>query len=429
MGNLLESYKVLGVKMGAGMADITTSYRQLCRRYHPDISEDPDAEEQMKQINIAYTVLREKFRREAAFRERQPITRPARRYPATEPKTEPKRQPSDARAQAAEAQRQKATEYAAQRAAERETEREAQRAVEREVLSAEAERKAYAVLHGYFKALNTYNYANAYSFLSTHDKKHINLESFIQWRESVARLYPMREFRIAGGSSIAVVTWGGNKTYHARKFRIIITEDNYSDNATILGDVDKLVINESGEWGVFLGYRELNELTRAFDKRFENKKKREIKKRWEEYYTGLHPEFNMLNMEGMRKTVSKELYRQRRYGGAMTFAVISVKHSGARSAVQEELQRSAAKTINSVLRETDIPAYAGDGVFAIMFIELGRRNAETIIDRLIETIRKNAGPQLGANANIEYGYNSWTGNRHADMDTLKLVLEKFSKKI
>jgi len=238
----------------------------------------------------------------------------------------------------------------------------------------------------------------------------------------------MREFKIAGGSSIAVVTWGDNKTFHARKFRIIITEDGYADNITQSGDVDKLVINEGGEWGVFLGYREVSELTRTFDKRFETKKKHEIEKRWEEYTAGLHPEYNMLNMDGMRKSVSKELYRQRRYGGSITFAAISIKHDGAKGTGQAELLRSAAKTICGVMRETDVPAYLGDGVFAILFVELGKRNAENIIGRLAEIIRKNAGSQLGENADIRYKYESWSGNRYADMDTLSKILEKINKK-
>ena len=405
MSNLLESYRVLGVKVGAGMADVTTSYRQLCRTHHPDISDDPGSEELMKQINIAYTVLREKFKNESAFRERQTYSRPVRRYPTAAVR----QQTMDAQQQAAEAHK--------------------QRAAERAAASADAEKEAYSVLHDYFAALNAFEYTTAYEFLSDHDKKYIPVESFIQWRESVARLYPMREFKIAGGSSIAVVTWGDEKTFHARKFRIVITEDDYTDNAMQSGDIDKLVINEDGKWGVFLGYREINELTRTFDRRFETKKKENVEKRWEEYNSGLYPEYDMLNIAGMRKPVSQELYRQRRYGGSMTFAAIHIKSDGAASTGHEELLRSAAKTISGVLRETDIPAYAGDGVFVIMFIELGKKNADNIISRMVESIRKNAGSQLGSHAEIEYGFGSWSGNSFADMDTLNGILEKFNKKI
>ena len=436
MSNLLESYRVLGIKVGAGMADVTTSYRQLCRRYHPDVTDDPTAEEHMKQINIAYTVLREKFKRENAFSQRQPYSRTVRRYPPVEtrqqnqtPAQESAERNQNAQQQAAEAYRQKAAEQAVSRES--------------------AEKEAYAVLHNYFAQLNSFDYAGAYGFLSDHDKKHISAESFILWRESVARLYPMREFKIASGSSVAVITWGDKKTFHARKFRVIITEEDYSDDAAQSGDVDKLVINENGRWGVFLGYKEINELTRLFDRRYEKKKKQDIGRLLDEYRAGLHSEYNMLNMEGMKKSAAKELYRQRRYGGAMTFAVISISHSvtnsseakhsrttqkgtnqsGVLTAGQEEFRRSAAKTICGMLRETDIPAYAGDGVFAILFVELGRKNAENIIKRLVEAIRKNAGSNLSANSKINYGYDSWSSNIYADMDTLNNTLKKFGKKV
>ena len=75
-----ECYRILGVPIGAGIADITSSYRRLCRIHHPDVSGDPESAELIKDINAAYAVLREKFRRESAFRERQAYPRAARRY-------------------------------------------------------------------------------------------------------------------------------------------------------------------------------------------------------------------------------------------------------------------------------------------------------------------------------------------------------------
>ena len=428
MSNLVESYRVLGVKVGAGMSDVTSSYRQLCRTYHPDISDEPGAEELMKQINIAYTVLRDKFKRESAFRERQTYTRPVRRYqppPTYRPQSEEQRQAEeDARRQTTEEQRQQAEEEQRRRTAE--TQR--QRAAERAAASADAEKEAYSVLHDYFAALNSFDYAGAYSYLSDHDKKHISPESFAGWREAVARLYPMREFKIASGSSIAVVTWGDDCTYHARKFRIIITEDSHVEDGAQSGDIDKLVINENGNWGVFLGYREINELTRTFDKRFETKKKNNVEKQWKEFCAGQHPEYNMFNLIGMKKPVSTELYRLRRYGGSMTFAAISITNNENNTGY-EEMLRSAAKTITGTLRETDVYAYAGDGVFAIMFVELGKKNAESIIRRMIESIRNNAGLQLSNMVEIKYEYESWTGNGYAELDNVNDILKKFNKNI
>ena len=51
--SLFECYKILGVNAGAGIADITSSYKRLCRLHHPDVSADPKSEEMMKNINAA----------------------------------------------------------------------------------------------------------------------------------------------------------------------------------------------------------------------------------------------------------------------------------------------------------------------------------------------------------------------------------------
>jgi len=137
----------------------------------------------------------------------------------------------------------------------------------------------------------------------------------------------------------------------------------------------------------------------------------------------------MLSIAGMRKAVSREIYRQKRFGGTLTFAVIAIRTGGARGAGQDELLSSAARTIDGALRETDIPAYAGDGVFAILLVELKKKNAEDIINRLIAKIRKDAGPQLGGKAGIEYGFETWSGRGLTGIDAMNKVLKRFQKKL
>ena len=388
--SLLEHYKVLGVSVGAGIADVTSSYKRLCRIHHPDISNDPESEEMMKRINVAYTVLREKLRREAAFRERQAYARQQRRYGGTE-----------SRQQGHDAHKP----------------------------SQDAEKEAYSVLNEYFKAINAFDYAAAYSCLSSYDKRHIPRESFVEWRKSVARLYPMRDFRITGGMPAATIAWGEGKIAPARRFRVAVKEESFADDNTYTGDVEKLVIQENGSWRVFLGYMSVGELTQTFEERLESKRKRDIERRWDEYYTGLYPEYDMLSLAGMHKAASREIYRQRRFGGAITFAAISIKSRGRQDAGQEQLLRSAAKTIRGALRESDVSAYAGDCVFALLLIELRKKNAACIIARLAERIRKNAGPQLGALAEIDCEFESFGSNKPMDMAALNKVLRNFQKKM
>lgn len=53
-----DYYKVLGVETGADDAAIKTAYRNLARKYHPDVSKEKDAEQQFKEVAEAYEVLK-----------------------------------------------------------------------------------------------------------------------------------------------------------------------------------------------------------------------------------------------------------------------------------------------------------------------------------------------------------------------------------
>ena len=56
-------YDILGVKKDASDADIKKKYRKLVRQYHPDVSDHPDSDNKIAEINNAYETIRDKDKR------------------------------------------------------------------------------------------------------------------------------------------------------------------------------------------------------------------------------------------------------------------------------------------------------------------------------------------------------------------------------
>ena len=60
-----DYYKIMGVERGSSQDDIKRAYRRLARKYHPDVSKEPDAEQRFKEVGEAYEVLSDPEKRSA----------------------------------------------------------------------------------------------------------------------------------------------------------------------------------------------------------------------------------------------------------------------------------------------------------------------------------------------------------------------------
>ena len=58
-----DYYDVLGVSKDASQAEIKSAFRKLAKKYHPDVSKEPNAEEKFKEAEEAYAVLSDEDKR------------------------------------------------------------------------------------------------------------------------------------------------------------------------------------------------------------------------------------------------------------------------------------------------------------------------------------------------------------------------------
>ena len=52
-----DFYEILGLNKGATIDEVKKAYRQMARKYHPDVSKESGAEDRFKKINEAYQIL------------------------------------------------------------------------------------------------------------------------------------------------------------------------------------------------------------------------------------------------------------------------------------------------------------------------------------------------------------------------------------
>ncbi|MFB6154959.1 MAG: DnaJ domain-containing protein, partial [Haloferacaceae archaeon] len=60
-----DFYEVLGVSRDASEEEISRAFRKKAAKYHPDVSDEPDAEEKFKKAKKAKEVLTDEEKRQA----------------------------------------------------------------------------------------------------------------------------------------------------------------------------------------------------------------------------------------------------------------------------------------------------------------------------------------------------------------------------
>ena len=78
-----DYYATLGLERNATAEEIKKSYRKLARKYHPDVSKEPDGEEKFKEVAEAYETLKDADKRCLLYTSPSPRDRQKSRMPSS----------------------------------------------------------------------------------------------------------------------------------------------------------------------------------------------------------------------------------------------------------------------------------------------------------------------------------------------------------
>jgi curved DNA-binding protein CbpA len=355
MNSNADFYQVLQVGFNAEKADIISAYRRLCKLYHPDVSALPQAQELMSQINTAFDTLIDDAKRQA--------------YNNTL----------------------------------------GQLAVK---AGAGAAAQAKNIIAAYFTRLLQCDFENAFQLLCASDRQRVGLRAFVEWRQAVQELYSIRELNIRQAQHVAGFQLENDRSVTAIKFFVDVVEKDHASGRLEHYCFTKYVVFEQGQPGVYLGYRDLGEISKMLGTRARERELALMQQNWQKHLLHYDRVTGFLTREGLLAVSKRELYRAQRYKRQLTVAVLALQ---AERLTQQKLSgpclEAAAQAVKQSLRLTDIPAHLGNGVFVVLFFELKKRHAPLIVERTLKKAEQAASALSGDILNAAYAFEPYISGR------------------
>jgi curved DNA-binding protein CbpA len=341
---IFDSYKILQISVGADMDEIKAAYKRLCRENHPDLNPGQEFEERMKDINVAYSTLRDDLARRQKLRVQCAAVK-------AKPFTE--------------------------------------------------EELACNALRNYFDALVASDYSKAYAQLSRFDKSRISPSAFAQWRECVETLYSMLNFSIGDALGGATITLHSGGQLRAKRFSVCVTERDKLAETVQTEQSDKLAVYEGGVWRVFLGYADLDRLTGSFREKLEEDRKKQFERDWQLHRENNDPDLGVLSVKGLLAAAKRPVYEFKRHKRPFVLSAIHVRPvSSLNKNASAFVMRSASDAIKKSIRLTDEVAFADPGVFVVLLSNMKKRSIPAVSHKLESALKEHILASAGERAQI-----------------------------
>lgn len=346
MNNFVDYYKMLQVHHEADREIVNAAYRCISRMFHPDLNGSEAATEQMKMINVAYSVLGNPAKRRDYDREWVRSKRGR-----VENKIKEKPEPF--------------------------------------VSTVEMEKKAAKkILTDFFDDLIKEEWERSYQKLTIADRNNIPIGDYIEWKNAVSNLYKLGNYKVDYFCTYENCEYAGSRYSKILHFSITLTEMETATGKVNQDQTHKYVAKDREGWKVCLGYTELKSSIRKYKylaKAFPKTNREEIIAK---ALDSIDPLTGIYSREGFVEQGEKELRRCERYGNPLSLATVEFRPSNEESFDGEKdgLMSSVSEMLSGKARETDILGRCGESAFAILLVETKLVPAKEAMERLLNVI-------------------------------------------
>lgn len=333
MTDFIDYYRILQVHSIAEPEVIEGAYKKLCKKYHPDICKQADAEEKMKMINQAYEILGDSLNRKEYDNA----------YNAYQNK-------SDTLNHSSSQNRENKAHFTDRNAAEK-------------------------LLEEYFSCISRGAYEKAYLYISDYDKNHIRYSEFAEWQRAVAALYEIVSFRFTFNETVNFKDSIFRKFDNAFDFDVSIIEIDIRSGKPLSNELQRYIVLENNVLKLYLGYTKVKELTGKL-KELAN----ESKENSEAYY----------DKSEILREIKREIARSTRYSRPFSLVVFEVTNKEDFKIGNQfsEFIDKAHYTKRLLIRNTDFHGRWSNTRFFLLLPETRIHGARKTAEKLMDALRR-----------------------------------------
>ncbi len=339
-----DLYSILQIRHDAEQAVVEGAYKNLCKKYHPDVNPSPLAVTKMQRINHAYSILKDSESRKKYNEEW--LTRFSNHSQTYADQTRTKTKDKW------------------------------------------VHRDAYDVVFQYFDSIASSKFEQAYSLITDTDKQRISLTTFLDWQKSVSSSYKLTSFDVETYKHSNNYIIENVGSYIAEEFTILVSEMNNQTGIVSTYTFVKLALCESSMWRVYLGYVDLNNIINKY-KNSGGKQEALMQEHWENYKKVTDIITRLPNLTGFYNNMEALVYGYKRYN--RVFCVAAIKLYLPKKIIEsdcyESVLRHIAEHLTKSLRIVDTVSYTDENTFVIVLAEIGIAYTQDVIKRIVGALK------------------------------------------